>query len=79
MVTTDYFDVKSGLRMKTITVQKVGETTQTSETTIVSYGTTAGGVKFPNVVKQNAGGQLVEITISEFNVNPKVKKKDFKI
>jgi len=79
LVSTDYFDIKSGLRMKTITVQKVGETTQTSETTIVSYGTTADGVKYPNVVKQNAGGQLVEITISEFNVNPKVKKKDFKI
>jgi hypothetical protein len=43
MVATDYFDVKSGLRMKTISVQKVGETTQTSETTVVSYGTTADG------------------------------------
>lgn len=79
LVSTDYFDAKSGLRMKTITVQKVGETTQTSETTIVSYGTTADGVKYPSVVKQNAGGQVVEITINEFNVNPKVKKKDFKI
>jgi predicted Zn-dependent peptidase len=79
LVSTDYFDVKTGLRMKTITVQKVGETAQTSETTIVSYGETKDGIKYPSVVKQNAGGQMVEITISEFNLNPKVKKKDFKI
>jgi len=79
LVSTDYFDVKTGLRMKTITVQKVGETAQTSETTIVSYGETKEGIKYPSVVKQNAGGQMVEITISEFNLNPKVKKKDFKI
>lgn len=72
---TDYFDVANGLKVKTITVQKQGEKSETSETTILEYKEVEG-LKFPSRIKTSAGGQNMEVIVSEVILNGKLKKKD---
>lgn len=74
-ISTDYFDVASGLKLKTISVQKQGEKTETSETTILEYKEVEG-IKFPARIKTSAGGQNMEVVINEVTLNAKLKKKD---
>ena len=74
-ISTDYFDVANGLKLKTISVQKQGEKTETSETTILEYKEVEG-IKFPARIKTSAGGQNMEVVISEVTLNAKLKKKD---
>lgn len=72
---TDYYDVANGLKVKTITVQKQGEKSETSETTILEYKEVEG-LKFPSRIKTSAGGQNMEVIVSEVILNSKLKKKD---
>ena len=72
---TDYYDVANGLKVKTITVQKQGEKSETSETSILEYKE-VDGLKFPSRIKTAAGGQNMEVIVSEVILNSKLKKKD---
>jgi predicted Zn-dependent peptidase len=74
-ISTDYYDVASGLKNKTISVQKQGDKTETSETTILEYKE-VDGIKFPSRIKTSASGQNMEVVISEVILNAKLKKKD---
>lgn len=63
------------MKLKTISVQKQGEKTETSETTILEYKEVEG-IKFPARIKTSAGGQNMEVVINEVTLNAKLKKKD---
>jgi hypothetical protein len=74
-ISTDYYDVASGLKNKTISVQKQGDKTETSETTILEYKE-VDGIKFPSRIKTSASGQNMEVVVNEVILNAKLKKKD---
>jgi hypothetical protein len=75
-VSTDYYDVATGLKLKTISVKKDGEKTVTSETQIVEY-MEVDGMKFPKKIKQSGGGQDAVIITDSITINPKFKKNHF--
>jgi zinc protease len=83
-VSTDYFDVASGLRVKstnTITNETAdGKRTVTTETLYLDY-LTAGtkGIKFPSKIQQSADGQVFVIELTEVNLKPKFSKTEFLI
>ncbi len=72
---TDYYDVASGLKSKSVSVQKQGDKTETSETTILEYKE-VDGIKFPSRIKTSASGQNMEVVVNEVILNAKLKKKD---
>jgi zinc protease len=72
---TDYYDVASGLKLKSVSVQKQGDKTETTETTILEYKE-VDGIKFPSRIKTSASGQNMEVVINEVTLNTKLKKKD---
>ncbi|WP_313377195.1 pitrilysin family protein [Chishuiella sp.] len=74
---TDYYDVKSGLLIKTEQVQKTPQGDVVASTTNNSYNT-FDGILFPTDIITEAGPQKVEITIKNVEVNKNVSDKDFK-
>lgn len=72
---TDYYEVASGLKTKSVSVQKQGDKTETSETTILEYKE-VDGIKFPSRIKTSASGQNMEVVVNEVILNAKLKKKD---
>ncbi len=72
---TDYYEVASGLKTKSVSVQKQGDKTETSETTILEYKE-VDGIKFPSRIKTSASGQNMEVVVNEVILNSKLKKKD---
>jgi predicted Zn-dependent peptidase len=75
-ISTDYYDVATGLKLKTISVKKDGDKTTTSETIIVEY-MEMEGMKFPKKIKQSGGGQDAVIITDSITINPKFKKNHF--
>lgn len=76
-VTTDYYDVNSGLKVKSISVNKDGEEVVTVETTFLEYKE-FNGVKFPVSQKQLMGAQEFSIQVSDIIINPKLDDAAFK-
>lgn len=77
-VATDYFDAKSGLRVKTLTLQDSPNGKIAQETVVLGY-TEINGVKFPNKLKQTMGPQSFEISIDSINVNTSPSDDLFKL
>jgi hypothetical protein len=76
-VTTEYYDVNSGLKVKSISVNKDGEEVVTVETTFLEYKE-FNGVKFPVSQKQLMGAQEFSIQVSDIIINPKLDDAVFK-
>jgi hypothetical protein len=73
-VQTHLYDTQNGMRLKTKTVSKKGETNEISETNYLEYKE-VDGMKFPSHIKQSAAGQNMEIIFDEINTKAKLKKK----
>ncbi|MCC6600982.1 MAG: insulinase family protein, partial [Crocinitomicaceae bacterium] len=76
---THYFDIASGLRVKSIETSESDGEAMTSESLYKSYITVGKGIKFPSLIEQNEGGQNIVITIQEVTLNPKFEDSDFNI
>jgi hypothetical protein len=63
-ITVDFYDKKSGLRVKTIAQQG-----QMSVTTLYSDYRSVEGVLYPFKLKQSAGPQSFDIIVSSVEVN----------
>jgi predicted Zn-dependent peptidase len=81
---TDYYSVKTGLKLMSTSLQGEGEEAVMAETRYTEYGTTnvADGkatrsLKFPAKFKQSAGQQSMDFNFTEMRINPKLNDKDF--
>jgi hypothetical protein len=85
-VATDYYSVKSGLKLMSTSLQGEGEEAVIAETRYTEYGSanvvdgkTMWKVKYPSKFKQSAGPQSMEFSFTEMRINPKLDDKDFKV
>ena len=83
-VATDYYSVKSGLKMMSTTMQGEGEEAVLAETRYTDYssvnvpdGKQTRTLKYPSKFTQSAGPQSMEFNFTEMRVNPKLNDKDF--
>jgi len=77
---TEYYSVKSGLLLKSISVTGTGEDASVSETLYKKYADAAtGGFKYASEFSTNADGQQMDFAITEVKVNPKFDDKDFAV
>ena len=79
---TEYYDVQTGLRVKSVTVTQPteeGAAVTTTETIYQDYLTVGDGLKFPSKMKQVADGQQFSMEVSSVNLKPKFPKDAFKI
>lgn len=77
-VTTEYYDVNSGLKVKILSVEGEGEDTVNSETIINDYAT-KDGIKYVSKRTQNVGPQTIIYNTDELIINPKIDDKEFVI
>ncbi len=75
-VTTDYFSVATGLRLKSVSVEGEGEEAMLVETVYSEYAM-QDGVKYVKKMSINQGGQVMEFTYNEMKINPKLDDKEF--
>jgi len=78
-INTDYFDVATGLRYRTIEASEQDGTTSIAEKTITEYMKSKANVLFPKVVQINADGQTFAMETNELLINPKLVSGDFVI
>jgi zinc protease len=85
-VSTDYYSVKTGLKLMSTSMEGEGENAVLSETRYTDYATaiftegkTSLSVKYPSKFKQTAGPQILDFNFTELRVNPKLNDKDFKV
>lgn len=76
-VTTDYFDVASGLRLQTVGSEESPMGPIPSTTLIKSY-ITVDGISFPSEIIQSTGPQTIEMKITEVKLNEKIADSEFK-
>ena len=83
-VVTDYYSVKSGLKLMSATLKGEGEEAVMAETRYTEYGTAnvvdgkaMRSLKYPSKFKQSEGPRSMEFIYSEMRVNPKLNDKDF--
>ena len=83
-VSTDYYSVKTGLKLMSTSMQGEGEEALLAETKYTEYGTAtvADGkalrtLKYPSKFKQSAGPQSMDFSFTEMRINPKLSDKDF--
>ena len=67
-VTTDYYSVETGLKLRTISTSETPMGQVTSQGDILEY-TDVLGVKFPKKIKQTMGPQSFEITVNSIQAN----------
>ncbi len=77
-MTTTYFSVKTGLKLKDLATQTEGGESMTIEVIYKDYKE-FGGVKFPTLVKTNAGGQAFDVTTMDIIINPSLEDTLFKV
>lgn len=83
-VSTDYYSVKTGLKMMSTSMQGEGEEAVLAQTRYTEYGTAtvADGkalrtLKYPTKFTQSAGPQSMDFSFTEMRINPKLNDKDF--
>lgn len=81
---TDYYSVKTGLKLMSTSMQGEGEAAVLSETRFMEYasvnvpdGKLTRAFKYPSKLKQSAGPQNMEFSYTEMRINPKLNDKDF--
>lgn len=75
-VTTNYYDVKTGLKVKELT-QAVGQGGATNSTVTYSNYEDTDGIKFPYTMTTDAGGMTIELKVKEIKVNSNIPDSDF--
>ncbi|MDN3595624.1 M16 family metallopeptidase [Zunongwangia endophytica] len=74
--TTNYYDVESGLKVKTLTtVSQMGQTM--SIPTIYSDYQEVEGIKMPFTISQSMGPQSFDLKVQEYKINEGVQDSDF--
>ncbi|MFM7234867.1 MAG: hypothetical protein ACKOZM_09760, partial [Flavobacteriales bacterium] len=83
-VSTDYYSVKTGLKLMSTSMQGKGEEAVLAETRYTEYGSVdvpdgkvVRKLKYPSKFKQVAGPQTIEFNFTEMKVNTKLNDKDF--
>lgn len=75
---TEYYDVASGLKVKTTATSEGPQGSMTQTTYYSDYKDGAGGLKYPNMIKQNMGPQMMEMKMKSVEVNTNVSDDTFK-
>ncbi len=75
-LSTDYFSVATGLRIKSVTMEGEGAEAYTVESSFTEYGQQEG-IKFVKKMIVNQGGQVMEFNYTEMKINPKIEDKEF--
>ncbi|WBL22655.1 M16 family metallopeptidase [Zunongwangia sp. HRR-M8] len=74
--TTNYYDVESGLKVKTLTtISQMGQTM--SIPTIYSDYQEVEGIKMPFTISQSMGPQSFDLKVKEYKINEGVQDSDF--
>lgn len=71
-----FYDVASGLKVKTITTQTQGAQTMQIPITLSNYKEVKG-VKFPYSISQSMGPQTLNFEVTEIKVNEGISEEDF--
>lgn len=74
--TTVYYDVASGLKVKSLKTVSQGPQTMQVPTGYGNYQE-VGGVKFPHTISQSFGPQTIEFKVQEIKINEGVNAADF--
>lgn len=75
---TEYYSVETGLKLKTESTEDTPQGPITSSQTFGDYRE-VNGVKYPYIMKIEAGPQKINMTVTEIKVNSGVKDSEFKI
>ena len=78
-VSTEYYAVASGLKLKDESTQEVPGMGEMNSMTIYKEYTEHDGIKFATKMSQIEGPQQFEVSVTEVNVNPKFKISEFKV
>jgi zinc protease len=78
MVSTDYYSVETGLKIRSESTMDVGQSGKMTMVTDFLEYSDIQGVKYPTKMKQSMGPQVVNITIDEILVNSGIKEDIFK-
>lgn len=76
---TSYYDVVSGLKVKSVQVQEVEQAGPMTQTTELTNYKEVGGIKFPHDISQTVGPQALKITVNSIEMNTKLKDEVFKV
>ena len=76
--TTEYYDIETGLKFRTIQTEETPQGQMTATETVNEY-MEVGGVLFQKSMTQVIGSQTIEFTIDEIKVNAKIKDSEFKV
>jgi predicted Zn-dependent peptidase len=77
-VVTEYYQVQTGLKFKSVSVSEEEGETVVAETIYKEYAKT-GDIMFPSKMTQIAGPQTIDLSVDEMILNPKLDDKDFSI
>lgn len=72
-VLTEYYDVKSKLKVKSVATSEGPQGKMTQTTYYLDYKAGAGGLKYPNQIKQSAGPQTMDLKLQSVEVNTGIK------
>ena len=76
--TTEYYDILTGLKFRTIQTEETPQGQMTATETVNEY-MEVDGVLFQKSMTQAIGSQAIEFTIDEIKVNAKIKDSEFKV
>lgn len=74
----EYYDTKTGFKVKSEQTQTSPEGSSTQTTYYMDYKEGAGGLKYPNMIKQSMGPQMMEMKLKSVEVNTGVSDEEFK-
>jgi outer membrane lipoprotein-sorting protein len=77
-VSTDYFDVTTGLRLQSVSSESSPMGDLVSTTLIKSY-ITVDGISFPSEITQSVGPQVIEMKMTEVKLNENIADSEFKV
>jgi predicted Zn-dependent peptidase/outer membrane lipoprotein-sorting protein len=72
-VLTEYYDVKSKLKVKSVASSEGPQGKMTQTTYYLDYKPGAGGLSYPNQIKQSAGPQTMDMKLQSVEVNTGIK------
>ncbi len=76
-IVSEYYDTKTGFKVKSEQQQKSPDGASTQTTYYMNYKPGAGGLMFPEVIKQNMGPQMMELKLKNVEVNTGVSDDTF--
>ncbi len=74
----EYYDTKTGFKVKSEQTQNSPEGSTTQTTYYLDYKEGAGGLKYPDMIKQSMGPQMMELKMKSVEVNTGISDEVFK-